>query len=89
MAQPDILLHCGSVHKRHGCSRICEPRVLWVVIAMIKILKSRWRYPLFFLGILIIEIGGLYYKFISANVTNTAYFAVVGCILFVLSIILP
>lgn len=56
---------------------------------MIKILKSRWRYPLFFLGILIIEIGGLYYKFISANVTNTAYFAVVGCILFVLSIILP
>ncbi len=56
---------------------------------MVKILKSRWRYPLFFLGILIIEIGGFYYKFVSQNVTNTAYLAAVGFIIFLISIFLP
>ena len=56
---------------------------------MMKLMKASLRYPLFFLGILLIEMGGLYYKFVSQNVTNTAYFVIVGFIVFLLSIVTP
>ncbi|MHB1440700.1 MAG: hypothetical protein ACYCSO_06560 [Cuniculiplasma sp.] len=54
-----------------------------------KYMKSVWRYPLFFLGLFIIELGGLYYKFIASNITNTEYFVVVGFIIFLVSLITP
>ncbi len=56
---------------------------------MKKYMKSSWRYPLFFLGLFLIELGGLYYKFISANVTNTEYFVITGFVVFLLSLIIP
>lgn len=56
---------------------------------MAKIMKSAYRYPFFFLGLLLIEIGGLYYKFVSADVMNTAYFVIVGFVIFLLSLAIP
>ena len=52
-------------------------------------MKSKYRYPLFFLGIFLVELGGLYYKFVSANVTDTEYFVIPGFVIFLISLITP
>ncbi len=57
---------------------------------MHKFMKSAWRYPLFFLGLFLIEMGGLYYKFIQgATITGTVYFVIVGFIIFLISVLTP
>ncbi|SIM44361.1 succinate dehydrogenase/fumarate reductase subunit D [Cuniculiplasma divulgatum] len=59
------------------------------MIQMGKYMKSAWRYPLFFLGLFLIEIGGVYYKFIAQNLTNTEYFVIAGFVIFLISLITP
>ena len=54
-----------------------------------KYMKSAWRYPLFFMGLFLIEIGGIYYKFIAQNLSNTEYFVIAGFVIFLISLITP
>lgn len=50
---------------------------------------SSVRYPLFFGGLFIIEIGGLLYHFLNISVTDLTAFAAVGFIVYFLSIVVP
>ncbi len=52
-------------------------------------MKSKYRYPLFFLGIFLVELGGLFYKFVTASVTDAEYFVIPGFIIFLISLITP
>ncbi len=54
---------------------------------MMKILPSRYRYPLFFLGIFIMEIAGVLYKFIDLGKMDAVGIVVVGFLLFAFSIL--
>jgi hypothetical protein len=56
---------------------------------MRKILDSKYRYPLFFLGIFIMELGGLFYKFVTQNVTDVEYFVIPGFLIFLISLATP
>jgi hypothetical protein len=55
---------------------------------MLKILPSRYRYPLFFLGIFLIEIAGVLYKVIDLGMTPVIGMVIVGFILFASSILI-
>ncbi len=50
---------------------------------------SSVRYPLFFLGLFIIEIGGLLYHFLNISENDVVVFATVGFIVFFLSLAVP
>jgi hypothetical protein len=50
---------------------------------------SSVRYPLFFVGLFIIEIGGLLYHFLKIPVNELVVFAAVGFIVYFLSIAAP
>lgn len=50
---------------------------------------SSVRYPLFFLGFLIIEIGGLLYHFLHLSEDNLVIFVAVGFIVYFLSLAAP
>lgn len=50
---------------------------------------SSVRYPLFFVGLFIIEIGGLLYHFLGISENAVVAFAVVGFIVYFLSIAIP
>jgi hypothetical protein len=54
---------------------------------MLKILPSRYRYPLFFLGILLMEIAGVLYRVIDLGKTSTVGMVLAGFILFAASIL--
>ena len=56
---------------------------------MRKIMKPRYRYPLFFLGLFLIEIAGLSYKFLSLQVQSVEAFVIVGFVIFLFSIGMP
>lgn len=47
------------------------------------------RYPLFFLGLFIIEIGGLLYHFLGISENALVVFAALGFIVYFISIALP
>ncbi|MHB8360713.1 MAG: hypothetical protein ACYDAO_00840 [Thermoplasmataceae archaeon] len=53
------------------------------------IMKASYRYPLFFLGLFIIELGGLGYRFLSLTIPNVEAMAAVGFIIFLSSLIIP
>lgn len=50
---------------------------------------SSVRFPLFFLGLLIIEVGGLLYHFLNISETSLALFAAIGFIVYLSSIAVP
>ncbi len=50
---------------------------------------SSVRYPLFFLGLFIIEIGGLLYHFYSIPLNELVSFAVIGFVVYFISIAAP
>lgn len=50
---------------------------------------SSVRYPLFFLGLFTIEIGGLLYHFLGIPLNELAVFAAIGFIVYFLSIAAP
>jgi hypothetical protein len=54
---------------------------------MLKILPSRYRYPLFFLGILLMELAGLLYKFIDLSKPGMEGLVIAGFVLFASSIL--
>ncbi len=54
---------------------------------MLKILPGRFRYPLFFLGILLMEIAGILYKAVDLGEARTAGIVVAGFLLFAASIL--
>lgn len=54
---------------------------------MLKVLPSRYRYPLFFFGILLVELAGLLYKFVDLGKTGTEGMVIAGFILFAFSIL--
>ena len=47
------------------------------------------RYPLFFLGLLIIEIGGVLYKFEGLKPLDMVPFAVAGFIIYLMALVVP
>ncbi|MHB1492275.1 MAG: hypothetical protein ACYCSG_04865 [Thermoplasmataceae archaeon] len=53
------------------------------------VMKPGYRYPLFFLGLFIIELGGLAYRFMSFSIQDVEIFAVVGFLIFLSSLITP
>ena len=59
------------------------------MIKMKHIMKAGYRYPFFFLGLFIIELGGLAYKFLSFTIQDVEIFAVVGFLIFLFSLITP
>ena len=54
---------------------------------MMKILPTRYRYPLFFLGILMMEIAGVLFKVTDIGKTGIEGIVVVGFLVFAFSII--
>ncbi|MGC8561657.1 MAG: hypothetical protein ACP5UZ_00180 [Thermoplasmata archaeon] len=54
---------------------------------MLKILPSRYRYPLFFLGILLMEIAGVLYKVTDLGEGGTEVLIIVGFLTFAFSIL--
>lgn len=50
---------------------------------------SSVRYPLFFVGLFIIEIGGLLYHFLNIPLNDVVVFAAVGFIVYFLAIVVP
>lgn len=50
---------------------------------------SSVRYPLFFGGLFIIEVGGLLYHFLNVSLGILTAFAAVGFIVYFLSIVVP
>ncbi|MEM0155042.1 MAG: hypothetical protein QW597_00330 [Thermoplasmataceae archaeon] len=54
---------------------------------MIKILPSRFRYPLFFLGLLIMELSGLLLKFANLAFSGVEVMIAAGFLVFVFSIV--
>ncbi|MCW6159018.1 MAG: hypothetical protein LVQ63_06030 [Thermoplasmatales archaeon] len=54
---------------------------------MLKILPSRYRYPLFFLGIFIIEIAGVLFKVTDITKTGIVGMVAAGFVIFAFSIL--
>ncbi|MDA8055814.1 MAG: hypothetical protein M0Z77_09260 [Thermoplasmatales archaeon] len=54
---------------------------------MSKILPSRFRYPLFFLGILLMETAGVLYKLIDLGKTSAETMVIIGFLVFAFSIL--
>lgn len=54
---------------------------------MLKILPSRYRYPLFFLGILIMEIAGVLYKLVHLSNAGAEALVIPGFLIFAFSIL--
>jgi hypothetical protein len=54
---------------------------------MLKILPSRYRYPLFFLGILLMEMAGVLYKAINLGTPGTEGLIIAGFLIFAFSIL--
>lgn len=50
---------------------------------------SSVRYPLFFLGLFLIEVGGLLYHFLNLSENNLVMFAAVGFIIYFISLAAP
>ena len=53
------------------------------------IFKSRYRYPLFVLGIFLIELGGLVFHFLKASVVGAEILAIIGFFVFLSSFLVP
>ncbi len=53
------------------------------------ILRSRARYPMFFTGIFLIELGGLLLHFAKLSLLGTEIFAAVGFLVFLASFLIP
>lgn len=53
------------------------------------ILSSRARYPMFFFGIFLIELGGLLLHFAKLSMLGTEIFAAVGFLVFLASFLVP
>ncbi|WP_393971774.1 hypothetical protein OXIME_000357 [Oxyplasma meridianum] len=49
------------------------------------VLKSRYRYPLFALGLFLIELGGLLLYFLKIPMYGVEIFAIIGFIIFLSS----
>ncbi len=56
---------------------------------MRKILPSRYRYPMFFLGFVIISAAGLLSKYAGLKLEPTAILVAIGFLIFLFSIVLP
>ncbi|MCL5665294.1 MAG: hypothetical protein M1315_00425 [Candidatus Thermoplasmatota archaeon] len=56
---------------------------------MKSILRSRARYPMFFTGIFLIELGGLLLHFAKLSLLGTEIFAAVGFLVFLASFLIP
>jgi|GEM_PF-1651528 hypothetical protein len=54
---------------------------------MLKILPSRYRYPLFFVGILLMEIAGVLFKLVSLSEEGIEAIVIIGFLVFAFSII--
>ena len=54
-----------------------------------KIIQTRYRYPLFFIGLLMMSIAGFLYRYLRISVGATAIIVGIGFVIFVLSIALP
>ena len=50
---------------------------------------SSVRYPLFFAGIFLIELGGLLFHFLKIPIVDVAVFAALGFLIYFLSIAVP
>lgn len=50
---------------------------------------SSVRYPLFFVGLFIIEIGGLLYHFLNIPLNELVAFAAIGFVIYFLSMAVP
>ncbi len=50
---------------------------------------SSVRYPLFFLGLFIIEVGGLLYHFLNISENDLVAFAAIGFIVYFISLAAP
>lgn len=50
---------------------------------------SSVRYPLFFGGLFIIEIGGLLYHFLHVSLSTLTAFAAAGFVVYLLSLVAP
>ncbi len=50
---------------------------------------SSVRFPLFFLGLLVIEVGGLLYHFMNIPENFLVMFAAVGFIIYLISLVAP
>jgi hypothetical protein len=56
---------------------------------MVKILPAKYRYPMFFIGIMILSIAGFANRYAGLGLNPTAVVAAIGFALFVASIALP
>ncbi len=54
-----------------------------------KVIQARYRYPLFFIGMLMMSIAGFLYRYLKISVGATAAVVGIGFVIFVLSIALP
>ena len=54
-----------------------------------RILPTRYRYPLFFIGILMMSSAGFIYRYARIGTGATAAMVAAGFLLFVLSLALP
>ncbi len=54
-----------------------------------RIIQTRHRYPLFFIGILMMSAAGFLYRYLGVSVGVTAALVGTGFAIFVLSIALP
>jgi len=54
---------------------------------MAKILPSRYKYPFFFLGLFVMELSGLFFKFLNLALGGVEVMIVVGFLLFAFSIL--
>ena len=54
---------------------------------MARILPSRFRYPLFFLGLFIMELSGFLFKFLNLALSGVEVMIVAGFLIFAFSIL--
>lgn len=52
-------------------------------------LESRYRYPIFFVGLLLMEAAGFLFRYAGLGLRGTEALVVMGFVLFLLSLIMP
>ncbi len=52
------------------------------------LMPSKYRYPLFFLGIMLIDASGFLYKYLHTTLLQTEILVAIGFFMFLISIVL-
>ena len=88
MGQPDIVYKRGSLPE--GAFGRASAQLYDYIAGdtMKRLMPSKYRYPLFFLGIMIIDVSGFLYKYLHATLLQTEISVVIGFFLFLASIVL-